>query len=254
MRRDIDEALNDWAYDPDPGALTVRQVRTRDGRWVIQIRKELGLMQMECDGRPDGARPHGFSTYLDYLRYRAERRVQTGTTDPDWLFTPDHCLNIEREFMQFYHRRVAWLALNRYDKVLLDAHHTLSLMNFVRAHFTQVDYIDSHERFRGMVYFHETQARTGIALEENNPEKAIDAIRQGVLQIGHHLEEWQESHGEDDETELPDSELLDQLREIEAAIRKRYDVGKTLHEQLHEAIVNEDYEQAAQIRDRMNGH
>lgn len=254
MRRDIDEALNDWPYDPDPGAETVRQIRTRDGRRVIQVRKELGLMQMESEGRPDGSKPHGFNTYLDYLRYRADRRQQTGNVDPDWLNTDEHRLCIEREFMQFYHRRVAWMALNRYERVLTDAQHTLALMNFVRSHFTQPEYIDSHERFRPMVHFHQTQARTGLALEEQNPEKAIDAIHQGMLDIKIHFEEWQDTHFEEGQTEaeeLDHQELLDQLGEIEAAIRRRYNVGKTLSEQLNEAIDNEDYEQAAQIRDRM---
>ena len=220
---------------------------------MIQVRQELGLMQMECEGRPDGTRPHGFATYLDYLAYRARRREQKGNQDPDWLNTDEHRLCIEREFMQFYHRRVAWMALNRYERVLTDAKHTLALMNFVRANFTQKEYIDSHERFRPVVHFHQTQARTGLALEQQNPEKAIDAVQQGMLDIKIHFEEWQDSHFDDDEAaELLDhQELLDQLGEIENAIRRRFNVGKTLVEQLNEAIDNENYEQAAQIRDRM---
>ena len=40
MRRDIDEALQDWPYDPEAGECVAREVRTRDGRTVVQIRVE----------------------------------------------------------------------------------------------------------------------------------------------------------------------------------------------------------------------
>ena len=74
MRRDIDEALHGWPYEPEPGEVVAREVRARDGRNVLQIRVELGMLQMEVDGRPDGIRPHSFATYLDYLRHRASTR------------------------------------------------------------------------------------------------------------------------------------------------------------------------------------
>ena len=28
---------------------------------------DMGLLQMEVEGRPDGERPHGYETYFDYL-------------------------------------------------------------------------------------------------------------------------------------------------------------------------------------------
>src|SRR4051812_18189885 len=67
MRRDIDDALHGWPYDPEPGEVVARKLRARDGREILQIRIELGLIQMEVEGRPDGARPHEHETYLDYL-------------------------------------------------------------------------------------------------------------------------------------------------------------------------------------------
>lgn len=77
MRRDIDEALQGWPYDPEPGETVAREVKARDGRTVVQVRQELGILQMEVEGRPDGQRPHGFRTYLDYLRHRAAGRGLT---------------------------------------------------------------------------------------------------------------------------------------------------------------------------------
>src|SRR5881227_3326139 len=133
MRRDIDDALGGWPSEPGPGDVVAREVRARDGRTVVQVRVELGVLQLEVAGRPDGVRPHGFATYLDYLRYRAAGRGQApGDRAPSWTMSPEHCLEADREFVQFYHRRVAWLALHHFDKALLDADHTIALMDFVR--------------------------------------------------------------------------------------------------------------------------
>src|SRR3954470_25063087 len=158
MRRDLDDVIQGWPYDPEPGEVLAREVRARDGRTVLQIRIELGVLQLEVGGRPDGTRPHGFPTYLGYLRHRAATRSSaTGPGEP-WTMSAEQCAAADREFVQFYHRRVAWLALQRYDKALLDADHTLALMDLVCEHGMSEEYIAGHERFRGLVLFHRTQA------------------------------------------------------------------------------------------------
>src|SRR5262245_32909076 len=175
MRRDMDEAIQGWPYEPEPGEVIAREVQARDGRTVLQIRVELGVLQLEVNGRPDGARPHGFATYLDYLRYRAAGRgsgdgSSRGGASTPWRMSQDHCTEADREFVQFYHRRVAWLALMRYDRALRDADHTLALMDFVVEHGINEEYIGSHERFRGLVLFHRNQAAAAMALERRRPE------------------------------------------------------------------------------------
>ncbi|HRX81229.1 MAG TPA: DNA helicase UvrBC, partial [Pirellulaceae bacterium] len=54
----LDELLRDWSYEPQ--ALGVRIVTGSDGRDVLQMRIDMGVLQLEMEGRPDGARPKGF--------------------------------------------------------------------------------------------------------------------------------------------------------------------------------------------------
>ena len=75
MRRDMDETLQGWPYEPEPGEVIAREIRARDGRTVLQIRIELGLLQWRSRAGPTAIRPHGFATYLDYLRHRAAREA-----------------------------------------------------------------------------------------------------------------------------------------------------------------------------------
>lgn len=248
MRRDVDEALQSWPYEPEPGEVIAREVRARDGRMVLQVRIELGLLQLEENGRPDGTRPHGFATYLDYLRYRAAGRGQGDGKISPFKMAADHCTEADREFVQYYHRRVAWLALQRYDRALLDADHTLALMDFVCRHGSGEEYVASHERFRGLVLFHRTQAAAALALERRKPEEAIDVVREGAEQLRFHQDEW---GSDDDATEMPNQPLIEQLHVLEQEIRKNFAVAKTLREQLDEAVASEDYERAARLRDQI---
>jgi hypothetical protein len=249
MRRDLDDVIQGWPYDPEPGEHLAREVRARDGRTVLQVRIELGVLQLEIGGRPDGLRPHGFVTYLDYLRHSAASRgLAPGGKSPPWMMTEHQCSEADREFIQYYHRRIAWLALRRHDKAVQDADHTLALMDFVRRHAQEEDYITSHEQFRGVVLFHRTEAAIAQALERHRPEDAIDALRDGIERLTTHQRTWWEEHNPN---ESPNPALVDQLRIYEQDIRKKFAVEKTLHEQLDEAVAREDYEQAARLRDQI---
>jgi UvrB/uvrC motif len=249
MRRDLDDVIQGWPYDPEPGEVLARELRARDGRSVLQIRVELGVLQLEITGRPDGTRPHGFATFLDYLRYSAASRGQVpGGQAPPWTMDQEHRDEADREFVQFFHRRSAWLSLRRYDKALLDADHTLALMDFVRRHGNDDDYIATHEQSRGLVQFHRTQAQALLAIERRRPEEAIDALREGMEKLATHQRTWWDAR-ETESSESPNVSLIEQLRVFEQEVRKNYAVEKTLREQLDEAVAREDYEQAARLRD-----
>lgn len=248
MRRDMDDAIQGWPYEPEPGEVIAREVRARDGRMVVQVRVELGVLQMEVGGRPDGTRPHGFASYLDYLRYRAAGRgLAPGGNAPPWTMSREHRTAADREFVQYYHRRVAWLSLQRYDRALIDADHTLALMDFIGRHGSDEEYVGSHERFRGLVIFHRTQAAAALALERRKPEEAIDIVREGVERLESHHQNW----SSENENDTPNPSLIEQLNVLEQEIRKNFAVEKTLREQLDEAVALEDYERAARLRDQI---
>ena len=71
MKNDISHILAKWPYGDDEG-LQVRRIEGRDGRPKLQLRIDLGLMQMEVTGRPDGQHPHGYASLLDYHRSQAQ--------------------------------------------------------------------------------------------------------------------------------------------------------------------------------------
>jgi len=235
----IDRLLTDWPYDPD--SVSVRLVKGDDGREVIQMRLDMGVLQLETIGRPDGARPHGNETFFDYLL------AESIAGGAEFEFTEEQCGEADREFVQFYHRRVCWIALREYKKAVDDADHTLAFMDLCKAHSPDEQWTLSHEQYRPFVLFHRTQAAALAQLDESGggPEVAIQEINGGLDRMKKLFEEY-----EADE-EFDEDELVARLSELRESLREQFSVGHTLSEQLAEAIKSEQYELAARLRDEI---
>jgi hypothetical protein len=195
---------------------------------------------MEFSGRPDGERPGNMDTYLEFL----QSQFEAAADEPPPL-TEQQCFEIDREFVQYYHRRICCLALREFDRAVADADHTLALMDFVAAHSPNDDWTASHERYRPFVYFHRTQAMALAVLEKSGPEAAIEEINQGMDEM---RKIFVAAEAED---QFESDELVNQLRELKESLRKEYQVGQTLAEQLAEAVAAEEYERAARLRDQI---
>ena len=235
--QDIDRVLLGWPFQP--GVISARLVRAADKREVLQMRIELGLLQMEAKYRPDGERPHGEETYLDYL---IREHASAGE---DFAISEEQCVEVDREFLQYYHRRICWLALREFDRAVADADHSLQLMDFVAAHSSDDDWTDSHEQYRSFVLFHRTQAAALAQLERSGPESAIEEIDQGMKRMG------KVADAESEEGPLHHGELIEQLVQLKEWLREHYQLGRTLSEQLAEAVASEQYEVAARLRDEI---
>ena len=71
MSQDIRPILAGWEFEPD--RVQVRIITGDDGSEKIQMRIDLGLMQMEIAGRPDGERPEGYESLLESYEAAAQR-------------------------------------------------------------------------------------------------------------------------------------------------------------------------------------
>lgn len=253
----LDHLFAEWPYEF--GEVSARLVQGGDGRELLQLRVEMGVLQMETRGRPDGTRPGDCDTMLDFLRKEAAR------VGAEFALDDRQCLEIDREFVQFFHRRIAWLAVRDFAQAVADADHTLALMDFCTDHSPDESWTEVHEQYRPFVLFHRTQAEALATLEQAEATAAIAVIDKGIEQIGELFtfdEVANELAGELAEElpselagelagELEDNELIANLREMKNTIVEQYDVQPSLHEQLAEAVAAEQYELAARLRDQM---
>lgn len=236
-RQDIDFLLKNWAYEP--GEVNARLVKASDGREVLQMRVEMGVLQLEVSRRPDGERPGGAETYFDLLLGMA---IHEGDS---FVLSEEQCQEADREFVQFYHRRICWLSLREFHRAVRDADHSLAFMDFVKKCSPTDEWTLSHEQYRPFILFHRTQAAALSLLEDSKPEAAIEEINNGLNRIRAFFEEY-----EVDE-QFDEDEMVQRLRELKESLRDHYRVGRTLNERLEDAIAAEEYELAARLRDEI---
>lgn len=234
----IDYVLRDWAYRP--GEVDARLARGSNGREVVQLRIDLGVLQMEVENRPDGTRPGGADTYYDFLVAAA---IQQGD---DFVLTEEQCQESDREFVQFYQRRLCWLALREYGRAMRDADHSLRFMDFCSKHSPNDEWTWSHEQYRPFILFHRTQAAAMAALDDDGPEKAVAELNEGVDRMKAFFDEHEASE------KFEDDELVARLTQLRESVRDHFHVGRTLEERLKEAVESEQYELAAQLRDQIS--
>ena len=89
------------------------------------------------------------------------------------------------------------------------------------------------------------QAAALASLEEQGPEAAIGEINAGLATFRDLFARYDASE------QFEEDELVKRLREMRESVRQRYEVGRTLSEQLADAVKAENYELAAKIRDRI---
>jgi hypothetical protein len=98
MTLDLDELIVDW--DCPPGELRARVVTGRDGDELLQLRVDLGVMQMFPGGRPDGERYRGLPTVREFITHEVRLGGHELAAE-DWQ-------ELERELLQLNYRRMAF--------------------------------------------------------------------------------------------------------------------------------------------------
>jgi hypothetical protein len=238
LSKDITSILRGWDFDA--GEPQVRIVAGDDGRDKIQMRVDLGLIQMELAGRPDGTRPLGAESLLDSLEARA-------AVEADFRLDPRACQELMREGVQYYHRYLAAFQLQRYDLVARDTERNLRLFAFVVRYATRARDKMLFDRYRPYVTMMRARALAHQALARTDYPAALAALDEGIGGIRQFLREYEQSEDEAECSEL--DMLLRWRREVES--ERPIGPVERLEQQLALAVDLEEYEEAARLRDQL---
>lgn len=240
MNPDITDLLSNWEYDPNQ--VNARFVPGADGRTRIQLRMDLGIFQMEPDGRPDGQRPRGCESLLDHYRTLAK------TSKPAaFKLDADACAELQQESVQYYYRYLARMQLKDFDGVMDDTRHNLAIFDLVEAHAEDDDLKWEFLQFKPYVLMMHHRARAESLAAREEFDRAAEAARTGIRLI----EEFWKAQG--DEELIPDNVEIETLRELAETLleRRPHSEADDLREELNQAIRNENFEKAAKLRDRL---
>lgn len=240
MDKDIGVLLNGWEYAP--GELKVRKVGSADGSNKIQIRMDLGLMQLEWAGRPDAQRPHGHESLLDF--YQAKRAEVAGDI---FKLSRQDCWDLAQEAMQYYWRRLSFFELKEYESAESDADHNLAILELCNSYAEADEDRQIAEQYSVFVTAHRFQARALIQLERDDYESGLAEIRAGIECIEALLAQQGKLEMEDECPEL--LFLTEWEAEVERA--RPLSTAEQLQADLQVAVEQENFEQAAKLRDRL---
>jgi hypothetical protein len=240
MNLDLNDLLRDWPHEA--GQIRVRKIIGNDGREKLQLRIDLGLIQMEMTGRPDGQRPHGCESLLAYHQARAAAAEQEGRS---YMLDADACSELQQEGVQYNHRYISLFQLNDFKGVIRDTQRNLELFSFVAEHVEREELAWSFEQFRPYVLMMNTRARASIELEDDNFHAAVKTIEEGRDRI---LEFYSESNNPELSGKSPEVAFLEEWLD---EVRSKRPLSKleSLQREMERAIANEAYERAAELRD-----
>lgn len=243
--KDITPTLRGWDYEP--GTINVRKVTGLDGQPKLQMRLDLGLLQMEISGRPDGARPHGFESLLDYYEEQlAEHKRETGTSDGFHL-TSSQCQSLREEAVMYYQRYLSLFVLEDFTGVIRDTARNLRVLDLCGAFADDEQDRLVLEQYRPYIVMMHARARASVHLRENEHAQALKTVATGLAEIKKFFQRLgrEEGYAESNEVRV--------LKRLARDIRKRLPVDplEQLSRKLRRAIENENYEEAARLRDKM---
>jgi UvrB/uvrC motif len=246
MDFDISQLLEEWEYQP--GQVVVRRFKARDGTEKLQLRVDLGLLQMNAEGRPDGKRPFGCTSLFEHYQAKLYKHLaaHNGSAEGFSLKAED-CAKLQIEALQYHHRYICLLQIEDYAGVIRDAERNLAVFAFVNKHAQGEEMAWTLQQFQPQLLMVLTRAKGSQALQTEDYELAIQHVEEGLEKIRafHH----ESSHGEAAD-QCPEVQSLENwLEEIRA--KRPLSAREKLELALHEAVKNENYEKAAKVRDAL---
>jgi hypothetical protein len=241
---DIGPLLDGWEYKP--GQVVVRRFMGKDGREKVQLRLDVGILQMNTEGRPDGKRPMGYTSLLEYYQARLYQHVAANEgSDAGFHLNPEDCSRLQLEALQFHQRAFCLLELRDYAGVIRDAERNGTVFDFAVKH-GPAELATGLTQFRPQQIMLLTRARAGLALEVEDYSEAIRFVEEGIEQIEGCAREQERQEGRQFGELLWLQAWLEEIK-VKRPISKR----EKLERALAQAVEVEDYEEAARVRDQL---
>jgi hypothetical protein len=211
------------------------------------MRLDLGLLQMEMDGRPDGRRPHGCPSLLEYHLQRLEQHRQHNGTELGFHLTPGHCQALRAEALMYYNRYLSLFVLGEYEAVARDTARNLRVLDLCGRY--AIDERDQLvlEQYRPYILMMHARAVATLEMDNGNYAIALRVVKRALASIKAFFERFHqgEAYKHANEVRL--------LRQFAREIRARLPANplRELKRSLQQALEHEKYEEAARLRDEI---
>ena len=245
MNEDIRPIIKNWTFKLN--TVSVRKIVGCDGREKVQMRIDLGLLQMELVGRPDGQKPEGFESLLDYYQNKLEEYRKIYNTDIGFELSAEDCRRLREEAVMYYHRYLACFVIEEYRLVIADTEHNLQIFDLCGRYAGRKSDRLMLEQYRPYLIMMNTRAKAMLARKSKKYSLALKHIKTGLKEI---KKLYEDSDLIEDFSYAPETEILKQLAR---RIRRKLPANplKILHRKLKFALHHQRYEEAAVLNEEI---
>jgi hypothetical protein len=243
--KDITPVLKSWEYEA--GTINVRKVTGLDGLPKLQMRLDLGLLQMEMSGRPDGERPNGRESLLDFYEEQLREHMRRTGSETGFALTNEQCQSLREEAVMYYHRYLSLFVLEEFSGVVRDTDRNLRVLDLCGKYATDEQDRLILEQYRPYITMMNARAQASIQLESKQYAEAIKYVEEGMERI----REFYERFGQ--EEAFAKSNEVRVLKRFSREIQRKLPVDpmERLRRKLERAVREERYEDAARLRDEI---
>lgn len=246
MSLDIAPALDGWSHDAD--RVCVRVIRGDDALPKLQMRLDLGLLQMETAGRPDGLRPGGCVSLLSYHEARLDDHRRGEHRHDPLVLSPRDCRQLRDEADMYCRRLLGWFVLGEWELASADARHVLLTIDFLAEQATEPGDRFSLHGCKPYVVMMQARAKAALLVGDEQLSTAVRVVESALRKLGRHFRQFggQRAHRASAEVQT--------LRTLIRKLRKRVPVSpiKLMKRELRRAISSENFERAAELRDLLD--
>jgi hypothetical protein len=238
MDCDLSSVLDQWPYDESS---SIRRIAGTDGRDKLQVRLPLGIEQYEIDGRPDGLKPEGSESYLEH--YEAVARSK----GPQWRLSSRDFNRLHEEGLLYYFRYLLFFRIGEYDLCARDTRRNLRLADFVASRAKGEEMAQAVEQYRPYIM---RMHAVSLAVKK---AKAGD-VPAALAMLDDAMEEIEALPSVETQIfRLEKARSLVALRDLKNQLNRQEPFTRVdqLKEELAEAVSDEDYERAADLRDEI---
>jgi hypothetical protein len=243
--KDILPMLKGWDYEP--GTINVRKINGLDGKPKLQMRLDLGLLQMELTGRPDGATPHGHDSLLDYFEEQLKEHKKTNGSELGFHLTSSECASLREEAVMYYHRYLSLFVLEEFPGVVRDTARNIRVLDMCGKYALNQEDRLVLEQYRPYIVMMNVRGRASIVMGEKKNREALEIVKEGLESIKEFFIRFgqEEAFSRSNEVKI--------LKKFARDIRKKLPIDpiEKLKTQLQKAVAREQYEDAARLRDEI---
>src|SRR5258708_39615361 len=177
---DLRKHLDRWRYDPDDNVLLVRG---ENRRHIMLVRQLMGIEQYEVEGRPDGQRPRGMESSLEFQLARLAAAKAAGLEET-FRLSAATCEELFKEGTMYYYRFLNFCRLKKWARAGRDTARNLRLIELVRHYAEHEEDRAQFEQWQADVTRLNALSRAMTLLRRGKHDQAFKSVHEPTGEIG----------------------------------------------------------------------